>query len=176
VKLSPDAKSLPPGSGRGNLSRRWVFAGVVVTVVIGVAAYMLSQPRRGTVEYHKKKYLEAHETGPVGEWIILHAPVAVHDLYWKPREKRTDFHRNALLEAGYFAQREFIVSNRVAKSLAQDLYRMRFDVFTDTNDLAGIPVFYQPAANRIGVLARSIDIAKWEDIIRKLDVSETNKN
>ena len=91
-----------------------VFAGVLVAVAIGVAAYVLSQPRRATVEYHKKEYLEAHEMGPVAEWITLHAPMAVHDLLWTPRKKRIDFHRNALLELGYLAQREFSVSNRPA--------------------------------------------------------------
>ena len=58
------------------------------------------------------------------------------------------------------------------ESFRDEFYKMRFAVFTDTNDLAGIPLFYRPATNRIRVVARSIDIGKWEDIIRKLDVPE----
>ena len=158
--------------------RKWVVAGLLALVASGVSWYLLSQPRKGTLEYHKRKYVEAHlETArrdPIGDWIRLHAPMAVDDLYWRPKLKRLDFHRNALLEAGYLVEREFVVSNRPARSICDDLYKVRNDVFNDTNDLAGIPFFYwNGTTNRISVLARAIDVDYWEDVIRKADVRET---
>ena len=155
--------------------RKWVVAGVVTLVAVGVSAYLLSQPRKGLVEYHKEKYLEAYGVGPIVEWIILHAPMAVHDLYWQPKQKRIDFHRNALLEAGYLVQREFVVSNRPVRDVSDDLYKARFDVFTDTNDFAGLPFFYRAATNRIRVVGRAIDMDKWEDVIRKADAPQNGK-
>jgi hypothetical protein len=152
--------------------RKRLVIGAIAAVVIGVAAYTLLPPKRGSVEYHKKKYLEAHDMGVVGKW-INGGPAGLQDLYWLPKYKRIDFHRNALLEGGYFARRVFVVSNRAAEDLFTDLHKIRFEVFTDTNDIAGTPLFSRVGTNRIEVLARAIDMDKWDDVIRKLDVPET---
>jgi hypothetical protein len=67
VKVSIDAKEPPLGSGRGNLSSRSVI-GAIAVVVIGVVVYFLSQPREGTVEWHKREYLKALERLSQNTW------------------------------------------------------------------------------------------------------------
>jgi len=161
--------------------RKRILIGLAVLAVLGVGAYLLSQPSKGSVEYHKEKYREAYEWSnptrdaqtPVVDWIILHAPDAVNRFFWRRNRKRIDFHRNALLEAGYLVQRDFVVSNRPASDLASDLRKMSY-VFTDTNDVAGIPFFWS-ATDGVRVRARASDIAKWEDVIRRFDVPETQQ-
>lgn len=41
--------------------RKRLVIGAIAAVVIGVAAYVLSQPRKGTVEWHRRGYLRAVE-------------------------------------------------------------------------------------------------------------------
>ena len=75
--------------------RKRLVIGAFAAVVIGVAALVLSQPRKGTVEYHKEEYLRAHEPGFVGER-IMRGPSPIRNAYWAWQDKREDFHRQQL--------------------------------------------------------------------------------
>jgi hypothetical protein len=101
--------------------------------------------------------------------------VPLLDLYWMPKHAHMDFHRDALLEAGYLAQREFVLSNLQTAAAFNGIVNLRVELFTDwTNDPAGIPLlWFEPMEKKLKVVARSIDIGKWEDAIRKADVPET---
>ena len=146
--------------------RKWLVAGLVALVVVGVGVYLFWQPKKGTVEYHKRKYEEAHEVGVVGKWINSSGPEVLRKLYWRPRERRIVFHLNALLEAGYLERREFVVSNRPARAIGIKII---------DEDFAGVPCFTLVGTNRIEVLARGSEMGRWEGVIRKADVPEGGK-
>jgi len=89
--------------------RKWVVAGLIVVVAIGVGTYLLSQPRRGTVEYHKRKYAEAG----MPEWVLKKGvPAVLQNLYERRFVREFEFHRSALIELGYLERRLFVVTNR----------------------------------------------------------------
>jgi len=48
--------------------RKRLVMGAVAAVVIGVTVYFLSQPKKGTVEWHKKEYLKAADRLAVNTW------------------------------------------------------------------------------------------------------------
>ena len=137
-------------------------------MVIGVWLYLFLVPRGGSVDYHKRKYVEAHQWGVVGEWIITRGPTALRDLYWRQKTRRIDFHRNALLDARYLVEREFDLFNRSADELVDDLNLIRFEMITG-HDPAGVPLFTKAATNRIRVLGCVIDMDKWGRVIRQAD-------
>ena len=43
------------------MRKRLVIAAIAVAALTGIAAYVLSQPRQGTVEWHKKEYFSSLE-------------------------------------------------------------------------------------------------------------------
>jgi hypothetical protein len=135
--------------------RKWVVAGLVALVGVGVGVYLFWPQKKGTVEYHKRKYEEAYAVGVVGKWIDSSGP----------KQRRIGFHLKALLEAGYVERREFVVSNRPAHAIG-----LVVDV-----DFAGIPCFTHVGSNRIEVLARGSEMGRWESVIRKADVPESGK-
>jgi len=95
--------------------RKRLVIGAIATVVIGVAAYVFSQPRKGTVEYHKQKYVEAVTLGAFGVWLKEHpVPDFVRNEYAGWKYRRMQFHQQSLVDARYLTQTVFVVSNRVA--------------------------------------------------------------
>jgi hypothetical protein len=111
MKLPLEAKALPPGSGRGNLSSRLVI-GAIAAVAIGLAAYFVYLPRRGSVEYHKREFLKFSELTSSPLWVDRNGvPDSVRTLYRRRLTHRVHFHLQALIEAGYLKKGVFIVSN-----------------------------------------------------------------
>jgi hypothetical protein len=70
---------------------RWRIA-IAVLAVLGIAGavYLGTQPKKGTVEWHKKKLVQAESVIP-------------------PKKERATLHRNALVEAGYLVRRTVTV-------------------------------------------------------------------
>jgi len=86
-------------------------------VLIGVAAYFLSEPRKGTVEYHKRKYTEVREAVEPA-WVLKKGvPGVVREFYQRRRTHQLDFHRTALIDSGYLKQSLFVVSNSSPSSV-----------------------------------------------------------
>src|SRR5688572_21947965 len=87
------------------MRKRIVIAAIAV-VVIGIGAgYFAGQPRKGSLEYHKKKYLEEQKrlSHP---WVERFAvPSIVRKFYFERCDKRRKFHQRALINEGYLAER-----------------------------------------------------------------------
>ena len=92
------------------MRKRIVIAAVAI-VVVGVLAYVVSRPKRGSVEWHKREVIQAAK----GDWRDR-----AHNLWNRVTGREELFHSNdrrssnleALLRLGYLEQREFVVSNR----------------------------------------------------------------
>jgi hypothetical protein len=79
--------------------RKRLVMGAIVAVAISAAAYVLSVPVRGTVEYHKKEYA-AWERGKMN-WLADRLPWFVQRMYLQMREKQLRFHGEALRQSGH---------------------------------------------------------------------------
>lgn len=138
-------------------------------VVIGVAAYVLSQPKEGTVEYHKAGYREALNAMKSGGWLRgRFVPEFVRDWSWHRNDRLSSFHQQALIDAGYLKKRWFVVSNaspndvlkRALKDLDVSGFDLRFTVLwaVDNHTIGGIvPI---DAMERVSQALRNADVHK----------------
>jgi len=189
VKVSLDAKALPPGSGRGKLSSRLVI-GAIAVLVMGVATYMLSQPKKGTVEWHEKEYLRCSK-GPRLERVVnfVKRRIGMEPSYRGMPEaqmERERHHRRALIDLGYLVESEFVLSNQTVDGVLSSAHqamrrdprfaRVRMD-FLHVEYAIPVNVTRGGAntferTNKIVVVAHREDFEFIADAIRKADVPE----
>jgi len=172
VKLSLDAKAIPPGSGRGNLSSRFVFAGVIVALVIGVAVYLLSGSRKGSVEYHKARFVRVVDR-PSNRWVARYAPRFLANAYFQRQDGEAQFHLQALLDLGYLEERVFSLSNHLSPG-SRDLDGFRSRVYQLTDQMPSLTSDFDHiidvATNSVTVLGRREKMSEWAKVIREVDV------
>ena len=114
--------------------RKRIIIGLLAIAVIGVVAVFVAQPKKGTLEWHKREYLSA--------WKILHEETwaeRVKALYyrvtktvrptpiWGDREEQAEVklraNQTALIRLGYFAQHRVALSNRSSMQLLNDFMK-----------------------------------------------------
>jgi hypothetical protein len=116
--------------------RKRIVIGLLILSVIGIAAFFFSQPKKGSVEWHKRKYVAALDYQP----LVMRAHNLWRGIRGKPdayvyfyldenereKERRAviERHQRALIDAGYFERREFPLSNRTADEVLSESYRL----------------------------------------------------
>jgi len=147
--------------------RKWIVIAVVVVLVAGSAIYVLSQRRKGSVEYHREAYFEA--IAPPGKWFGF-APRIVRHAWLERRQGRASFHWEALLEKGYLTNREFVISNASAWSVRDAVYgRVDWVNSTDYTPMVHLVAAY---TNVLRVTAPPKAMDKLGALIREADVPE----
>jgi type II secretory pathway component GspD/PulD (secretin) len=150
--------------------RKRIVIGAIAVVVIEVAAYLLWEPGRGTVEWHKGKYLAAVDVRWKHQWELLRSRLMRED---GQRGIRFDVegmkrHESALLRLGFLERREFVASNRPLDAVM--------------SHVAGWAVrspnekFYRyttPETNRVVIVAARDDMPNIERLVAESDVRET---
>jgi hypothetical protein len=150
--------------------RKRVVIGLAVLAVAVVGVYVLSPPRRGTVEHHKEQFLDAHYSGQVAQWIVPRGPRALRVAYFRRKEEQINFHRRALVELGYLGERVFVISNQPSWEVENAL-RLSVDaVFTAVAPHVNFAAVLESRTNSVRVVAPVNEMQKWEDMIRGLDV------
>lgn len=168
--------------------RKWVVAGLVAPMAVGVGTYLFSQPREGTVEWHKREYLRAHR-----ELLGMPRYPQLTAFFYRvtgkgQREqvlsegeragltKRLDVSRAALMEADYLVRRRIVLSNREPKDVALILMKTPpADISRDYGIFTLLSFPGEGEAKVIEVLGIANDMPKWESEARKLDVPESAK-
>jgi hypothetical protein len=148
--------------------RKRVAIGLPVIVAMGVLAFLVSGPKRGTVEYHKRKYVAACDVKWKQRWEAIRSSIMRED----QRGVRFDVagmkqHEGELLRLGYLAQREFAVSNRSIDAVMSHIAGW---VVRSPNEQ-----FYRyttPATNRVMIVAAKEDMPKIEELVRQGDVAK----
>lgn len=95
-------------------------------VVIGVGAYVLSERKNGTVAYHQERYRAIYNDGRatrIEKIICVSDPGDCNLPIWKTNGDGLDSHRRAMVRHGYLVEKEFVLSFRPAREVAQ---RVRF--------------------------------------------------
>ena len=62
--------------------RKWIIIGVAGIAMAAVLEFLLTRPKKGTVEWHKREYLSAAQTLRDGTW-----SARLKDLYYKAIRK-----------------------------------------------------------------------------------------
>ena len=155
--------------------RNSVVAGVML-VAVGVSAYLFSQPRKGTVDYHKLQYLRATSREPFrihakNLWERLRGSSAGHISFELVSYEDQEKHQRKLIKLGYLIEREFVVSNRPAEWVADDVMKgwpvrertgKRVDEdFSDVSDRG---------TNVVVVICRAKDLLVFSNEVRQADI------
>jgi hypothetical protein len=147
--------------------RKWVVVALALAI-IGIVAYLLSQPKEGTVEYHKRKCAEAG----VPEWVLKKGvPRTPRRFYERRFTREFDFHTTALINAGYLKESVLVISNSSPMSVWHT---------AATSDLLGAmpkdvwdcSVIQQTNANTLRVVVPGEWIEKVTEAIHKADVPD----
>lgn len=146
--------------------RKRLFIGAIAAVVIGVAAYVLSQQKEGTAEYHEKQYRKIRQVSAVDRLVFTRGPQWLRQAWINRRQRRLFYHHDALLRLGYFEQRVFSISNQPPLKIVRAVYSQAGFTVEDFSRVTGTHT------NSITVLASSDEMAKWEELIPKADVPE----
>ena len=135
-------------------------------------AAVLSGPKRGSVEYHKKGYLDLDCIAVPGKW-LRYAPVFVKDRYFWKNAKRKTFHLVALVESGYLVRREIVITNGLPRYVELMVSRPWNHVRSNASDLVwiGRPI----GSNAVVITAPAAMINEVEEWVRKADVPESGK-
>jgi hypothetical protein len=159
--------------------RKWALIGLAV-VAISMVAHLLSQPRKGSVEYHKRRYLEAWDRnnrldwqGRIGDRLGRQIGIRPPFLYASRTERgllaeEMRLHRNALVRLEYLSEKWIVFSNRSVPTMSmltnwppEEEYRLVDFFFTDSAH-----------QRKVWLIAPSARIKVWEDYFRKFDVPE----
>jgi hypothetical protein len=146
--------------------RKRLVIGAIAVVVIGVAAYLLSQPKVGNLEYHKREYLKANKVllSP-GSVSIRFAPGFVEDFFLDRHARSFTFHQEALIDAGFLTKVWFVVSNAHPVAIIRAMEENGLD-----STFATLWVAYNRAV--AGVVPVEA-IERVSQAIREADVPET---
>src|SRR5688500_7864821 len=88
--------------------RKRLVIGAIAAMLIGVAAYVLSQPKEGTLEWHKREY-KSHMRRIGGERTLFDR---IRSEFGLPRRPDRHLeHRRALIDLGYLEERNIILTN-----------------------------------------------------------------
>jgi hypothetical protein len=144
--------------------RKRIVIGAIAVVVIGAGAYVFSQPKEGTVEWHKQAC--ESEARRIFKPTLFDRARRALDL--PPRPNRYREHRRALVNLGYLEERQFILTNKPAKVLPA-LRQWA------TNDLRQDRLWSMDVIsnNILTVRAERHSLPKWEEAVRRIDVPET---
>ncbi|MCI0745411.1 MAG: hypothetical protein L0Y58_08410 [Verrucomicrobia subdivision 3 bacterium] len=155
--------------------RKRIVIAVIAVVAIGIAALLVSElpgPKRGTVEWHKKEFENGRRLTWIGT-IVRRCPARLRHSYVESRYKRWLFHRQALIDVGYFEEKAFIVSNRPPHEVANALWLTRHE--WSTNSLVGIPSIRVDRSNSVMIVALPNQMRRLEELVRQADVAENRE-
>ena len=155
--------------------RKRIIIGLLAVVVIGVVVFLISGPKRGTLEWHKREYLAELDRLYGRESLVKRFARVIHE--WTgmgqrigQTERGVVAQENALIKLGYLERREVILTNLPIGNAFQAIGR---------EAATGIPGLCRITAgektNVVVVTALREDMPKWEELIRKLDVPESRK-
>lgn len=155
--------------------------GLVAVAAIGVVAFVVSQPKRGSVEWHKREYissfngmLERRFKDKVKRLYVRVTKRRVPPMSDSERmvfEKDVNAQRKALADLGYIVDRTFTISNCPVIAVVDAL------MLPANVSKAGGPftVAVVVNADRILISGPGTDVPKWEALIRRMDVPQGAK-
>jgi hypothetical protein len=154
--------------------RKRIAIAVLAIVGVGILAHALTEPKEGSIEWHKREYFKAR--GQNGSMIRNFLRVVWSKINPRaaepPQENidRMDSHYEALMKLGYLEEKAFLVSNRTSLAVADTLFFTHTNVFADKDvafsriDIGG--------TNIISIISPRDEMYKWERLIREADVPE----
>jgi hypothetical protein len=156
--------------------RKRIVIGLLAIVAVGGLAFFLSQPKKESVEWHKREYLAASKGGLMPRILNLWSRIRGVDHYHHSSEDvdRVEKHQQALIELGYLEQSRIILMKRTALDLFFP-YSREFAKAAETHkDFVNVTVRDAAAQpNEVMITAPVELMPALKEIIRKADAPET---
>ena len=156
--------------------RKRIVIALIAVVAIGLGAYvtfLLSGPKRGSVEYHKREFLRARHWGMADEGMYRYGPGEWMSARLDKKNNRLARHQNALINLGYLEERTVVVRNPFRDVLANMLKHL------STNSIEGVDEDFcnlqTKGTNVFRIVVVKGDASTWERLIREADVPESGK-
>ena len=164
--------------------RRRLIIGAIAAVVIGVAAYMLSQPEEGTVAWHKMEYLRAQDD-LAGRTLPKQVKRLIQRLRFrigfvpkptiatpvKVKDGELQKHQSALIQLGFLEAKTIYISQPLGARVDSIVAETRTIIPEKRRQFAQLstaPTLTVPSF--VTIVAPREDIPVWEKLIRKADV------
>ena len=135
----------------------------VLAFGLAVAIYFASQPKEGSVEWHKREY-ENHMHRLDDKRTLLDQIRSAFGLARRP--DRHMEHRRALIDLGYLEEREIVLTNN-PEGFSQALVQWATNEFPQNRLWA----FGVRSNNVMFLRAERHNMKKWEEAVRRIDVS-----
>ena len=142
--------------------RKRIIIGLLAIVVIGVVAFFISQPKKGSVEWHKREY-ENHMQRLDGKRTLFDRIRSAFGLARRP--DRHMEHRRALIDLGYLEEREIILTNN-PEGFSKALVQWATNEFPQN----WLWAFGVRSNNVMFLRAERHNMKKWEEAVRRIDV------
>lgn len=163
--------------------RKRIVIGLLAVGVIGVLGFFLSQPKRGSVEWHKREYLAVRkrlfndtcaDRMRTVYYRITKTPSSRRQISaaeWDELGRRMQESWGSLVTLGYLNRHEFYLAHQL-KSRAVFLERAELTQFPP-DAIWSVDAFQEPA-NLLVVYATSNDLPKWRKLVGRFDVPGTD--
>lgn len=163
--------------------RKRLVIGAIAAVMIGVAGWVVYEPGKGTIEWHKKKYLRARKQPKIEEWINFHMAGMVPgtrqlaDALSSWRDSKAKRHQRALVELGYLSERRIPVASGHGRDVWSSVfYRLHRDDRRETNKWELTDEFFGfgGTSNFAWFISLPREAPTWELLIRQADVPDAD--
>jgi hypothetical protein len=162
-------------------ARRWTVIGIIVAVAIAavmVGAHLRSQPKKGSLEWHKREYQSVrtrlNENRLLDRLRQLYAWITGRKSALSSEERRAlqreeDSHEKALLEMGFLAKRRILADGTNSMEV---LLRMSSEegIADFANWRSGGALIFHPQNGVdsffVDLTAPEENLRKWEQLIR----------
>jgi len=160
--------------------RKRILIGLLAVLVIGVVAFFVLQPRKGSVEWHKKEYLAAKNRleghtwfSPIYERYCKSRPFrVVNDIEAHALRERMRVAQRALVDLGYLSERTFTVSNHSSMEIGSRVISASWKIVP--RDRQELTAFFWdeegPVTNRLVITAPVGDMRLYEEFVKRADV------
>ena len=149
--------------------RKWIIAGLAAFALVGIVACVLSQPKDGSVEYHKKEYLKESRAKLLDK-VLSYAPIRVQRGWGEYRMGRVFHHRERLKKLGYFEERVFVLSNRSPYAVRAPFYTQLQPCFASVTTPFCDVIDY--GTNSVTIEGPRHELDAIGNSVRKFDVPE----
>jgi len=154
--------------------RKRIVIGLLAVVVIGVVVFLLSQPNRGSVEWHKREYLAARDRATGSTWRdrvkrVYHnirktaPPPESWGLQQQKNAEKMSSNFTALLRIGYLTKRRFVLNNQLGSEV-ENAIRKAFDCGRNAF------VRIESTTNVVLIAAPTAIMPQLEEFVQKTDV------
>ena len=148
--------------------RKRIAIALLIVSVIGVTVFFVLQPKNGSVEYHRRRYIDAYQ-GWVWDQELANRvrKIAGRPTRWQTATNRMNYHEQALIRLRYLDERTVIVSNVPPEKVRGAVYKAR-----NQSELLRVEI---RETNKVRIVATTQDLPRLEKVARMADVPESGK-